>query len=45
MLGKWMDGRNKRTREEGEEGLGPSDHDHCRSDDNSLSLLDVSDDV
>lgn len=32
-------------REEGEERLGPSDHDHCRSDDNSLSLLGVSDDV
>lgn len=36
---------NKGMREKGEEGLGPSDYDHCSSDDNSLSLLNVSDDV
>lgn len=45
MLGGWMDGRNKGMREEREERLGPLDHDHCGDDDNSLSPLDVSDDV
>ena len=34
MLGKWMDGwKEQRNKEGREEGLGPSDHDHCRSND------------
>lgn len=43
MLGKWMDGwKEQRSQEGREEGLGPSDHDHYRSNDSSLSQIVVS---